>query len=242
MPHDFGRWLLTPMGFAITIYGLNIIAWGGMLFLLLCNAAPQMCHPSCNDLYSSRRIWIEYDSQILNALFCVTGFGLFPWRARDLYLWCRWRLGLRKAIQRKALERLGEVHANWFQKSIVLTLPQTTTRNRHPGNETAAHSTPTPNWKLDVVIWGNILNSVFQVCLAACMWVLNRFDRPSWTTGLLVALACVAAGIPGIIMWMEKKRIKKANEHPGALLFIPLANSGLPGATAKAYTQVDQEE
>ncbi|KAJ5378640.1 hypothetical protein N7509_011759 [Penicillium cosmopolitanum] len=38
-----------------------------------------------------------------------------------------------------------------------------------------------------------------------------------------------------------EKRIKKANEHPGALLFIHIANSGLPGATTKAYTPVDQE-
>jgi len=24
--------------FVVTIYGLNVVAWGGMLFLLLCNA------------------------------------------------------------------------------------------------------------------------------------------------------------------------------------------------------------
>ena len=56
-----------------------------MLFFLLLNAAPAMCHPSCNDDYSSRKIWLEIDSQILNALFCVTGFGLAPWRFRDFY-------------------------------------------------------------------------------------------------------------------------------------------------------------
>ncbi|KFY94778.1 hypothetical protein V498_03727 [Pseudogymnoascus sp. VKM F-4517 (FW-2822)] len=35
-----------------------------------------MCHPTCDDINSPRRVWIEIDSQILNALFCVTGFGL----------------------------------------------------------------------------------------------------------------------------------------------------------------------
>ena len=73
---SFWKWFLTPAGFLITLYSLNVVAWGGMLFLLLCNAAPAMCVPTCNDIDSPRRKWIEVDSQILNALFCVTGFGL----------------------------------------------------------------------------------------------------------------------------------------------------------------------
>ena len=28
----------TVVGFLVVVYGLNIVAWGGMLFLLLCNA------------------------------------------------------------------------------------------------------------------------------------------------------------------------------------------------------------
>lgn len=34
----FWNYSLTPVGFCVTIYGLNVVAWGGMLFLLLCNA------------------------------------------------------------------------------------------------------------------------------------------------------------------------------------------------------------
>lgn len=34
----FWNYFTTPLGFLVTIYGLNIVAWGGMLFLLLCNA------------------------------------------------------------------------------------------------------------------------------------------------------------------------------------------------------------
>jgi hypothetical protein len=85
------RWVATPWGAAITLYALNIVAWGGMLFLLLVNAAPAMCRPSCAAVDSPRRVWIEIDAQILNALFCVTGFGLAPWRARDLFWWAVWR-------------------------------------------------------------------------------------------------------------------------------------------------------
>lgn len=64
----------------IVIYALNIVAWGGMLFLILIGAANQ----TMPDEYT-RKVWIEIDSQILNALFCVTGIGLIPWRLRDLY-------------------------------------------------------------------------------------------------------------------------------------------------------------
>lgn len=64
----FWKWFLTPFGFLVTIYALNVVAWGGMLFLLLCNAAPEMCWVldeqdgwirDCDNLYSSRRKWLE---------------------------------------------------------------------------------------------------------------------------------------------------------------------------------------
>jgi hypothetical protein len=64
-----------------------------MLFLLLCNAAPAMCHPTYDNLYSPRRIWIEITSQILNGLFCLPGFSLSPWRFRVLYWWFCWQFG-----------------------------------------------------------------------------------------------------------------------------------------------------
>ncbi|KAE8153726.1 hypothetical protein BDV25DRAFT_149046 [Aspergillus avenaceus] len=232
----FLHWVLTPLGLFITIYGLNVIAWGGMLFLLLCNAAPAMCHPSCDSLDSSRRIWIEIDSQILNALFCVTGFGLAPWRIRDLYQWCRWRLARAPRTRQKGLARLAEIHAKWFQlpDSEEGELPTFTpaTPVLSAGSTSPVPNPNTPPWKMDAVVWSNIMNTVFQVCLAVCMWAMNRFNRPSWTTGLFVALACVCAGCAGIIMWREEKRIHKASQHPGALLLVPYA----PAPMARSET------
>ncbi|CAM4752695.1 unnamed protein product [Rotaria magnacalcarata] len=64
----------------IIIYALNIVAWGGMLFLILVGAANKTMPDE-----QTRKVWIEIDSQILNALFCVTGIGLIPWRIRDVY-------------------------------------------------------------------------------------------------------------------------------------------------------------
>ncbi|GMG07293.1 unnamed protein product [Aspergillus oryzae] len=197
----FWNWLKTPLGMLTTIYGLNVIAWGGMLFLLICNAAPAMCRPTCDDIHSARKKWIEIDSQILNALFCVPGFGLAPWRIRDLYFWVKWRL----AGEQIALARLCDIHRSWFYrrpKGIDVEQVSTTT----------LCVTMSPPWKLDLVIWCNGSNTMFQACLAGCMWGMDRFNRPSWTTGLFVALACGIAGLGGWVSYAEGRRTRMLRE------------------------------
>src|ERR1700743_3188147 len=83
-----------------------------MLFLLLCGAAPAMTKQyGPNDNRSAKKIWIEIDSQILNALFCVTGFGLIPWRFRDLYYLMRYRI----KGDPVALNHLAHIPRSWFR-------------------------------------------------------------------------------------------------------------------------------
>ena len=215
----FWKWFLTIPGFLITLYGLNVVAWGGMLFLLLCNAAPAMCHPSCDDIDSPRRIWLEIDSQILNALFCVTGFGLIPWRFRDLWFLLVWRLGLRGGSveeRRKGIRKLAGYHRGWFRldgsDGLPLegpprpeddwALPLPVTKAPDPPL-TGVRAPPTAGWKIDFVIWCNVWNTFLQACLCGFMWGMNRYDRPSWSTGLFIALACIVAGVGGIMMFVE---------------------------------------
>ncbi|RMZ80230.1 hypothetical protein DV738_g2779, partial [Chaetothyriales sp. CBS 135597] len=107
----FSKFVLTPFGFFVTLYGLNVVGWGAMIFFVLLKAAPAMCHPSCDAENSARKIWIEIDSQILNALFCVTAFGLAPWRFRDFYYLVRWRL-LHKY---DAHRRLAGLYRGWYR-------------------------------------------------------------------------------------------------------------------------------
>ncbi|KAJ3453832.1 hypothetical protein MRS44_018464 [Fusarium solani] len=126
----FWNYFVTPLGFCVTIYGLKCCCLGGMLFLLLCNAAPAMCHPSCNDIDSPRRKWIEWDSQILNALFCVTGFGLAPWRFRDLWYLLQYRMQGKEI----PLRRLGGIHRGWFR------LPGSAELNPHIGPKNVSSS------------------------------------------------------------------------------------------------------
>ncbi|KAF4975117.1 hypothetical protein FZEAL_8065 [Fusarium zealandicum] len=220
----FWNYFKTPLGFCVTIYGLNVVAWGGMLFLLLCNASPAMCHPTCNDINSPRRVWIEVDSQILNALFCVTGFGLAPWRFRDLYYLLQYRIQGKSV----ALRRLAGIHRGWFRLEGSADIPShvgphnvssspelsSSTAIPFPENKipdaplTEQRAPATPVWKMDAVIWLMVWNTFLQCCLSGFMWALNRFDRPSWSTGLFVALACIVAAVGGIMMFIEGKKVK----------------------------------
>ncbi|SRR6266702_986399 len=45
--------------------------------------------------------------------------------------------------------------------------------------------------------------------LAACMWSMNRFDRPAWTTGLLIPLAFGCGIFSGVLIWRGGKKTKR---------------------------------
>lgn len=190
-----------------------------------------MCHPTCDDINSPRRIWTEIDSQILNALFCVTGFGLAPWRFRDLYLLLQYRL-LHKPV---ALRRLAGTHRGWFRLEGSADLPvnlgptnideqpsQAVPRSAIPFPEktipdaplTGVRARPTKLWKLDLVIWLMVWNTFLQCCLSGFMWALNRYDRPSWSTGLFVVLACIVAAVGSLIMFIEGNTVKSVEGVP----------------------------
>ena len=200
------KFVSTPTGFLMTLYGLNIVAWGGMLFLLELGAAPAMNHPSKSANNSPRKIWLEIDSQILNALFCVTGFGLAPWRFRDLY----WLLQARIRHNKHAMERLCNQNKSWYRPPAWY----------HPDDEesgevekrvtfTGEVAPPTSAWKLSFVVWMMVLNTLIQGVLSAFMWGYNRINRPSWATGTFIGLGCAVALFAGIMMWWEGRKVKK---------------------------------
>lgn len=217
----FGHYLITPTGFLVVLYGANIVAWGGMLFLLLCNASKAMCYPTCNDINSPRRKWIEYDSQVLTGLFCVTAFGLAPWRFRDLYFYLQYKI--RK--DERAMRRLAGVHRGWIRLPGSEQLPATTGPNNIPADTPASaipfpetkipdapltgrRAPPTRQWAIVFVLFMNIMNTFLQAVLCGIMWGMNRYDRPSWSTGLFVALGCIAGALGGLGMFWEGKRVK----------------------------------
>ncbi|KAI9796786.1 MAG: hypothetical protein M1835_003142 [Candelina submexicana] len=222
----FWKFFLTPLGFLVTIYGLNVVAWGGMLFLLLIGGGKAMCHPTCNDINSPRRKWIEVDSQILNALFCVTGFGLIPWRFRDLCYLLQYRIGKKQA----GLRKLAGINRGWFRLAGSDRLDSRDGTTEVPPDEdpalplpvsktpdpplTGCRAPPTKLWKLDFVIWAYVLNTFLQAVLSGFMWGLNRYKRPSWSTGLFVALACIVAAAGGYMAFNEGKHVKRIEGVP----------------------------
>ena len=233
----FCRYTITPFGFLVVLYCLNIVAWGGMLFLLLIGGGDKyMCYPeylhgikSCSDQQSPRRIWIETDSQILNALFCVTGLGLIPWRFRDLFYLLEYRVLRRQ----NGLRRLGGIHKGWFRLPGYHELPLKWSRHddgSHSDVDNPAVPLPVSNapdepltgvrapatavWKLDFVIWAMVLNTFLQIVLCFFMWHYNRFNRPSWATGTFIALACIASGLGGLMTFKEAKKVKAVEGIP----------------------------
>ncbi|KAL0932274.1 uncharacterized protein CTRU02_213227 [Colletotrichum truncatum] len=198
----FWKFFLTPSGFVITIYCLNIVAWGAMLFFLLINAAPAMNYPSADDVNSPRKKWLEICSQILNALFCVTGFGLAPWRFRDLYLYIR-------AVNfkdREAMRKLAAQNKGWFRPPAWTFEGDAKGRTPTFTDQTAP---PTALWKLGFTIWMMVLNTLLQAVLCYFMWGYNRIDRPSWATGTFIGLGCGVAMLAGLMSWWEGRKVKK---------------------------------
>lgn len=228
----FLRYSITPVGFCVVLYGLNVVAWGGMLFLLLCNASPAMCYPDCNNINSPRRKWVEYDSQVLTALFSLTGFGLAPWRFRDLYYLMKFRLQGRQ----DGLRRLAGIHRGWFRMPGTQEIPVDVGPDNVeeqlraglvqeavvpvPPNKmsdaplTGIRAPPTKVWKMDFMIWMMVWNTLFQCVLSGVMWGMNRYDRPSWSTGLFVALGCIVAAVGGLVMFFEGKKVKSIEGVP----------------------------
>lgn len=200
------KFIATPTGFLMTIYGLNIVAWGAMLFFLLLGACPAMNHPSKDDLSSPRKKWLEIDSQILNALFCVTGFGLAPWRFRDLW----WLIRARTIHNHYAMQRLCDQNKAWFRPPAWYHPSSSVTPSEIESGLnideekrvtfTGEVAPPTAIWKLSFVVWMMILNTLFQGALAGFMWGYNRFNRPTWAAGAFIGLGCGVSLLAGLMM------------------------------------------
>lgn len=201
----FWKFFKTPSGFCITIYFLNIVAWGAMLFFLLLKAAPAMNHPSADDDNSPRKKWLEIDSQILNALFCVTAFGLAPWRFRDLYFFIR----ANHFHDRKAMNKLHQQNKAWFRPPAWAANDSDIEIEKTGTTFTGNVAPPTAVWKLAFTIWMMVLNTLFQVVLCYYMWAYNRIKRPSWATGTFIALGCGVAAFAGLMSWWEGRKVKK---------------------------------
>ncbi len=207
-----------------------------MLFFLLLDAAPAMDYPSANDLNSPRKIWLEIDSQILNALFCVTGFGLAPWRFRDFYFMIRATCFHNKA----AMQKLAAQNKAWLRPPAWAEIDddsnEVSTGDAKNGVSVSTRATttftgqrapPTAFWKMAFPTTMMVLNTIIQVILSYYMWAYDRISRPvrpsfphlqreltswfwqGWATGTFIGLGCGVAMMAGLLSWWEGRRVKK---------------------------------
>lgn len=79
---------------------------------------------------------------------------------------------------------------------------------------TGERAPPSVYWKLDLVVWAFVVNTLLQIVLCGVMWGMNRFKRPGWVTGLLISTACIVAMVGGWYIFKEGSKVKKVEGVP----------------------------
>ncbi|KAK0498658.1 hypothetical protein EDD18DRAFT_1158598 [Armillaria luteobubalina] len=194
-----GVWsfLKTPMGIVTGIYGFCVVFWGAAIVLFLAKII---------NLHNEDRqgFWVEVSSQVTNGLFTITGIGLIPSRVLDTYrvyfIW-HYKRRSRKLRREAGLPPLFDeddlpdpaydpnyVHVLTEKEQDDLHRQQLKFKHHqtwYRPHGTATHRAFPINTALLICLF-NDGNSFFQIILCGCMWGLNRFDRPAWTTGSLI--------------------------------------------------------
>ncbi|KAK0468224.1 uncharacterized protein EV420DRAFT_1503422 [Desarmillaria tabescens] len=175
------------MGIVAGIYGFCVVFWGAAIVLFLTKII---------NLHNADRqgFWVEVSSQVTNGLFTITGIGLIPSRVLDTYrVYFIWHYKRRS----RKLHDLPDpaydpnyVHVltEKEQDDLASTLKQVKFQHHqtwYRPHGTATHRAFPINTALLICLF-NDGNSFFQIILCGCMWGLNRFDRPAWTTGSLI--------------------------------------------------------
>ncbi|KAI9512233.1 hypothetical protein F5148DRAFT_1164993 [Russula earlei] len=209
-------------GIAFGIYGFLVVFWGSALVLFL--AKWIKLHNK-----STRDFWVEICEQILNGLFCLTGIGLIPWRIVDTYrpdakIWYykRRTRHLRRKAGLPALYDNDDLPDPMFDPNYVHVLTDKQQYELHHQQKKfmksqtwyRPHGTEThrvSNFMLTALLICllNDGNSVFQCMLAACMWSMDRFERPGWATALLILLAFGCGIASGVMIWRGGKKTKR---------------------------------
>ena len=60
-----------------------------------------------------------------------------------------------------------------------------------------------------IFVWAYILNAIFQIAIAVCLWSINMDDRPTWVMGILVGFAILTGVTGGLIEFILTRRSKK---------------------------------
>ncbi|KAA1466329.1 hypothetical protein DENSPDRAFT_831143 [Dentipellis sp. KUC8613] len=220
-----GVWsfLKTPIGICVGIYGFLVVFWGAAIVVFLIRMI------NFHNRYT-QDFWVEISSQIENGLFCVTGIGLLPWRIVDTYriikIWY-YKYRTRKLRRLSGIPELYDeddlpdpiydenyVHVLSEKQQADLHYQQqkfmkSQTWYRPHGTET--HRAFPINTAL-LIICLNDGNSLFQMGLAGCQWGLDRFQRPVWTTAILIPGAFLCGIASGVYIWRGSQKTKRTEQ------------------------------
>lgn len=262
-----GVWsfLKTPIGIITGIYGFLVVFWGAALVLFLLRWIN--LHNA-----NTQGFWVEVCSQIECGLFTVTGIGLIPTRALDTYRICKiwhYKHKTTKLRDKAGLPQLFDVDDlpdPAYDPSFVHVLTEQEQQDLHHQqvkfreSQTwyRPHGTVTHRaFPINTALWICLFidgNSVFQVILSSCMWSMNRFERPAWTTGTLIPASFLCGIISAILIWRGGKLTRRtekientlrtalAMDQYDGLLHVPTINiltnspSDLPVQTSTAGT------
>ncbi|KAJ7781130.1 hypothetical protein B0H16DRAFT_1497172 [Mycena metata] len=229
-----GVWafLKTPLGVLAGIYGFCVVFWGAAIVFFLAKFIN--FHNS-----NTQGFWVEVSSQIENGLFTVTGIGLIPFRAWDTYrifwIWY-YKRRTRRLRAQAGLPELFDVDDlpdPMYDPNYVHVLTDKEQKFLHrqqvkfARSQTwyRAHGTEThrafPINTALLICCLNDGNSFFQIFLCATMWSLDRFQRPAWSTGILIPasfLCGISAAIFIAIGGNHTKRVEKVKERLRAAL------------------------
>ncbi|KAF9569301.1 hypothetical protein CPC08DRAFT_623509 [Agrocybe pediades] len=255
-----GVWsfLKTPMGIITGIYGFLVVFWGAAIVIFLARII-NLHNPS------TQGFWIEVSSQIETGLFTATSVGLIPSRILDTFrIWKIWRykrktMKLRKKAGLPQLFDVDDLPDPIYDPNYVHVLTTAEQEDLHRQQRKfqysqtwyRAHGTEThrafPINMALLICFLNIGNSVFQVFLCGTMWGMNsRFERPPWTTGVLIPGSFLCGIGAAIVIWRGGERTKRVEEVReklrAALAEKPLLDGQLPASLSRISRPPQDEE
>jgi len=210
-------------------YGFLCAFWGAAIVLFLIKWIN--VHNT-----EQQKFWVELSSQVENALFTLTGIGLLPWRVMDTYrilkIWRYKRLDatLRRQQSFPPLENQDDLPDPDLDPNFTHVLTEKQQRDLRRQQKRfqksqmwyRAHGTDTHRaFPINTALLICLLvdgNSFFQCFLCGCMWGLNRYNRPAWTTGLLIPASFLCAIAAGVTIAKGGSKTKKAAEVEARLL------------------------
>jgi len=164
------------------------------------------------------------------SLFTATGIGLIPSRTLDTYriskIW-HYKRKTKKLRAKAGLPELYDIDDlpdPAYDPNFVHVLTEQEQQDLHHHqvkfreSQTwyRPHGTVTHRaFPINTALWICLFvdgNSFFQIMLSSCMWSMNRFVRPAWTTGTLIPASFLCGIISAVLIWRGGQRTRRTEK------------------------------